>query len=108
MLALAAVLLIIGTAVFGMLPANVALASPAGNTLAPPTSAGVADPVLEGGPQIGAKYAIVMEVGSGALRGLSALNAQVRRPTNRARRKRIPSAQDLPTKAVVFAAAFSF
>ena len=67
LLALAAVLLIIGTAVFGMFPANVALASPAGNTLAPPTSAGVADPVLEGGPQIGAKYAIVMEVGSGAV-----------------------------------------
>lgn len=67
LLALAAVLLIIGTAVFGMIPANVALASPAGNTLAPPTSAGVADPVLEGGPQIGAKYAIVMEVGSGAV-----------------------------------------
>ena len=68
--ALAAVLIIFGTAVFGMLPFGApALAAPAASGIAGvvPVNRGVADPVLEGGPQIGAKYAVVMEVGSGAV-----------------------------------------
>ena len=57
--AFAAVLLLIGTAVFGMsggIRARTAYAD-----------GEVAEPVLEGGPQIGAKYAVVMEIGSGAV-----------------------------------------
>lgn len=91
---LTAVLLLIGTAVFGMVSvlgtasAAVNLPVPAGfasegsgltglsslqrRDEGDPGSGttvktGVADPVLEGGPQIGAKQAIVMEVGSGAV-----------------------------------------
>ena len=83
--ALAAVLIILGTAVFGMLPGdfgsafaaagntaaiasgNSSTAMTSGNSYTTALRSSVADPVLEGGPQIGAKYAVVMEVGSGAV-----------------------------------------
>ena len=58
--ALAAVLLLLGTAIFGV------FASADGEDT-PPSGGNVAESVLGGGPQIGAKYAVVMEVGSGAV-----------------------------------------
>ena len=63
MLALAAVLILLGTAVFGA----PAIADETSGDPAGTASTTLAEPILGGGPNIGAKSAIVMEVGSGAV-----------------------------------------